>query len=407
MLYQLYEFHHAALMPWRMLGDVTRGLLSNPLVPASYTQAGRNLWAGFEVFDHLTRQRARPAWGIQETSVDGRRTAVLPKVALQRPHCDLVHFEREGCARRGDPKILLVAPLSGHYATLLRGTVQALLPDHEVWVTDWQDAREVRLADGAFGVEDYVAELLHFMRHLGPDLHVMAVCQPAPLVLAAIALLAQAGDPAQPRSMIVMGGPVDTRAAPTQVTRFALARPLSWFRNSLIAQVPGYYPGAGREVYPGFLQLGGFISMNASRHFESHIKMFRHLVRGDGDSVEAHRRFYDEYLAVMDVPADYYLETVDQIFQRHLLPRGEMTWRGQPVRPEAIERTALMTVEGELDDISAPGQTLAAHDLCRNLPAAKRANHLQEGVGQYGIFNGRRWREEIKPRIAAFVREQA
>lgn len=407
MLYRLYEFHHAAMMPWRMLGDMTRGVLSNPLVPASYTHAGRSLWAGFEVFDHMTRQRARPAWGIEETSVEGRRVGVLPKVVLQRPHCNLVHFEREGCARRGDPKILLVAPLSGHYATLLRGTVQALLPDHEVWVTDWSDAREVPLPEGPFGVEEYIDDLQHFMRQLGPDLHVMAVCQPAPLVLAAVALLADAGDPAQPRSMIVMGGPVDTRAAPTQVTRFALSRPLSWFRNSLIAQVPAYYAGAGREVYPGFLQLGGFISMNASRHFESHLKMFRHLVRGDGDSVEAHRRFYDEYLAVMDVPADYYLETVDQIFQRHLLPRGEMTWRGRPVRPEAIERTALMTVEGELDDISAPGQTLAAQALCRNLPPAKRANYLQEGVGHYGIFNGRRWREEIKPRIAAFVREQA
>lgn len=406
MLYQLYEFHNTALVPWRMWGDWTRGLLSNPLIPASYTHAGKSLKAGLEVFDHLTRKRSRPAWGIDSTEVEGRRVAVSPQAAMRRPHCTLLHFEREGCAKRQDPKILLVAPLSGHYATLLRGTVQALLPDHEVWVTDWHDAREVPASEGPFGVEEYIAELIRFMRHLGPDLHVMAVCQPAPLVLASVALLAQADDPAQPASMILMGGPVDTRAAPTQVTRFALSRPLSWFKQAVISTVPARYPGAGRDVYPGFLQLSGFISMNPSRHFESHLKMFDHLVRGDGESAEAHRRFYDEYLAVMDVPAEYYLETVDQVFRRHLLARGEMVWRGTPVRPDAIRRTALLTVEGELDDISAPGQTLAAHELCSNLPQELQADHLQQGVGHYGIFNGRRWRENIKPRIAAFVREQ-
>ncbi|MDF2095135.1 polyhydroxyalkanoate depolymerase [Aquibaculum arenosum] len=407
MLYQIYEFQHTALMPWRMLGNMTQGLLSNPLFPATHTHAGRSLKAGLEVFDHATRQRERPAWGIDRTEVEGREVAVSLETELDRPYCTLLHFKRQGCAERKDPRILLVAPLSGHYATLLRGTVQALLPDHEVWITDWKDAREVPADAGPFGIENYIDEVLRYIRHLGPDVHVMAVCQPAPLVLASVALLAQAGDAAQPRSMILMGGPVDIRAAPTQVTRFAESRPLSWFQQSLIAQVPAYYPGAGREVYPGFLQLGGFISMNPARHFESHVKMFRHLVQGDGDSVEAHRRFYDEYLAVMDVPADYYLQTVDQVFQRQVLARGQMTWRGLTVRPEAIRHTALMTVEGEMDDISAPGQTLAAHDLCASLPKSMRANHLQPSVGHYGIFNGRRWREEIKPAIGAFVRKHA
>lgn len=404
MLYQLYEFHNTALLPWRILGDMTRSFLNSPLFPASESHAGRSLMAGLEVFEHATRPRSRPAWNLDEVEVDGRPVRVSYEAVLDRPFCSLLHFARKGCERRKDPKILLVAPLSGHYATLLRGTVQALLPDHDVFVTDWKDAREVPASAGNFGVEDYIDELLRFIRHLGPDVHVMAVCQPAPLVLASVALLAEADDPAQPRSMILMGGPVDTRAAPTSVTRFAESRPLSWFEHSVIAQVPAYYPGGGRDVYPGFLQIGSFISMNPARHFESHLQMFRHLVQGDGESADAQRRFYDEYLAVMDVPANYYLKTVDQIFQRHLLPRGEMQWRGCPVRPQAIRKTALLTIEGELDDISAPGQTLAAQELCSSLPNSMRDNYLQAGVGHYGIFNGRRWREQIKPRIASFIR---
>src|SRR5690625_508369 len=406
MLYQLYEFQNTALMPWRMLGDVTRTFLDSPLFPGADSHAGRSLKAGLDVFEHAIKPRRRPAWNLDSVEVDGRSRAVGYRVVLERPFVSLLHFEREGCARRKDPKILLVAPLSGHYATLLRGTVAALLPDHEVYITDWKDSREVPASAGTFGVDTYIDELLRFMRHLGPDVHVMAVCQPAPLVLASVALLAQAEDPAQPLSMILMGGPVDTGRAPTAVTRFAESHPLRWFEQSVIAQVPAYYPGGGRDVYPGFFQIGSFISMNPSRHLESHLQMFRHLVKGDGEPVEAHRRFYDEYLAVMDVPADYYLQTVDQIFQRRLLPNGNLMWRDHPVRPEAIRKTALLTIEGELDDISAPGQTLAAHDLCRSIPAERRGNYQQPGVGHYGIFNGRRWREQIKPRIAQFVRAQ-
>ncbi len=404
MLYSLYEFQHTALMPWRILSDVTRGVLTHPWVPATYTQLGKSIVAGIDVLDSATQRRPKPAWGIDGVEEDGEQLAVEPRVELHRPFCRLLHFAKQG-GKAGQPKVLVAAPMSGHHATLLRGTVQALLAGHEVYVTDWTDAREVPVSEGGFGVDDYIDYLLAFMRHLGPDTHVIAVCQPAPLVLAAVSLLAQAGDKAQPRTMTLMGGPVDTTAAPTEVTKLAETRPLSWFEQHLLAEVPGFYPGAGRRVYPGFLQLGGFISMNPSRHFDAHMRYFRHLVRGDGDSADQHRRFYDEYLAVMDVPAEYYIETVDRIFQRHLLPRGELEWRGVRVEPRAIETTALLTVEGELDDISAPGQTIAAHRLCSGLADSKQKDLLQKGVGHYGIFNGRRWREGICPQIGAFIRE--
>ncbi len=404
MLYSLYEFQHIAMTPFRMMSETARELLTHPLIPMTYTHLGRSVVAGLEVFDSATRYRSKPEWELTHTKINGREVPLKLVRAGGNAFCDLIHFKRVG-VKRSDPKILLVAPMSGHHATLLRGTVEALVPDHEVYVTDWVDARFVPSEAGPFGIEDYLDTLIDFMKRLAPDLNVMAVCQPAPLVLAAVSLLAQGDDPAQPKAMILMGGPVDTRAAPTAVTRFAESRPMSWFERSLIAEVPTYYPGGGRAVYPGFLQLGGFLSMNPSRHFESHVKMFRHLIQGDGDSVESHRRFYDEYLAVMDVPARYYLETVDHVFKRHSLPDGKMTWRGETVDPGAIAKTALMTVEGELDDISAPGQTIAAHAMCSGLDQSKHENFLQPGVGHYGIFNGRRWREKIKPAIGAFVRE--
>lgn len=407
MLYRLYEFQHAALLPWRLAGDFTRGLLSNPFFPASYTHLGKSVAAGLEIFDDAVRQRPRPDWRIDSVKVDGHQKKVHRDCVLERPFCHLQRFHRDSPDAAKDPKVLLVAPLSGHYATLLRGTIQALVADHDVYVTDWRDAREVPCNEGEFGFDEYLDELMGFMRHLGRDCHVIAVCQPAPLVLAAVSLLAAQDDPAQPRTMTLMGGPVDTRAEPTQVTRFAESKPLSWFERTLITEVPSYYEGAGRMVYPGFMQLSGFISMNPSRHFDAHLRMFRHLVRGDGDSAAAHRAFYDEYQAVMDTPAKYYLETVDRIFQQHLLPKGELEWRGHKVDPASIHDTALLTVEGELDDISAPGQTLAAHDLCSNLSPEMQETYMQMGVGHYGIFNGRRWREQIKPRIADFIRRHS
>jgi poly(3-hydroxybutyrate) depolymerase len=297
--------------------------------------------------------------------------------------------------------------MSGHYATLLRGTVEALVADHDVYVTDWVDAREVPLKTGVFDLESYIEYTMDYLRLLGPDVHVMAVCQPAPAVLAAVALMAAHGDAAVPRSMILMGGPVDTRLHPTAPTKIAKAYALEWFERELTTRVPAYYPGGGRRVYPGFMQLSAFISMNATRHIDAHIKMYNELVRGDGESAAARQTFYDEYLSVMDVTAEYYLQTIDHIFQRHSLPLGTLTWRGERVDLSAIDSTALLTVEGELDDISAPGQTLAAQTLCSSLRDTQRDHLLQPGVGHYGIFNGRRWREAIMPRISAFVHQHA
>ncbi|MEQ9812846.1 MAG: polyhydroxyalkanoate depolymerase [Azospirillaceae bacterium] len=404
MLYSLYEMQQAALAPMRAMADMTQQLYSNPYFPLSYTRFGKAVAAGAEVLHGIIQSRSKPAWDIDEIVAGGEAIPVDQEVVIDDAFCQLRRFRRADAS--GDlPRILLVAPMSGHFATLLRGTVQRLVEEHEVYVTDWRDAALVPAEAGAFGIETYVGYVMRQIRHLGPEVHVMAVCQPAPLVLAAVALLAQAEDPAQPRSMILMGGPVDTRAAPTIVTRFAENRPLDWFEKNLIATVPFHYPGGGRDVYPGFLQLTAFLMMNPGRHFGAHVDQFNHLIVGDGDSADAHRRFYDEYLSVADVSGTFYLETVDRIFKQHALPRGRFTWMGARVEPWAIGRTALMTIEGELDDISAPGQTIAAHDLCTGIPADRHLNHVQKGVGHYGIFNGRRWREVIAPRIAAFVRD--
>ncbi len=402
MLYAYHEMNNAALAPVRALAKATRNMFQHPMVPLSYTSLGQAFAAGADVLDGAIRHRGKPAWGLHTTEVDGKVVKVTEKVAMHRPFGDLLHFERD--TKKKHPKVLLVAPMSGHHATLLRGTVKALLPVHDVYVTDWTDARTVPLEEGRFGLEDYIAYLMDFMRFLGEDAHVIAVCQPAPLVLATVALMAEKKDPCQPLTMTLMGGPVDTTASETEVTRLAQSRPLGWFKRNMIAKVPLYYPGAAREVYPGFMQLGAFISMNAMRHVNAHVQMFQHLIEGDGDSAEAHRRFYDEYLAVMDITAEFYIETLDCVFQQHHLPNGTMRWRDQIVDPKLIKKTALMTVEGELDDISSPAQTYAAHDLCSSLPAEKRAHHLQKQVGHYGIFNGRRWREKIRPNITEFIR---
>ncbi|HYD99731.1 MAG TPA: polyhydroxyalkanoate depolymerase [Alphaproteobacteria bacterium] len=405
MLYQLYDLHHAAWTPVRLAAEAIQTTLQHPLVPASYTRVGRAMAAAAELIERSTRRYAKPEWGIDSVVIDGRRVGVRQTVVRREPFCNVVRFERDLPAGRQDPKLLVVAPMSGHYATLLRGTVQTLIQDHDVYVTDWIDARQVPLSRGGFDLDDYIAYVMAFLRDLGPNAHVLAVCQPAVPVLAAAALMADMDDPCQPRSMTLMGGPIDTTAAPTAVTKLALEHPLSWFERTVVTAVPVYYPGALRQVYPGFLQLGGFMSMHLDRHVGEHLKLFEHLVRGDGESAEGHRRFYDEYLSVMDLPAEFYLQTIATVFQNHDLPKGRMMWRGRPVRPEAIRKTALLTVEGELDDISAPGQTLAAHRLCRNLPDAMRRNHLQKSVGHYGIFNGRKWREQIYPQVRAFIHE--
>jgi poly(3-hydroxybutyrate) depolymerase len=389
----------------RLIAEATQTAFQNPLVPASYTHFGRAVAAGAELLERTTRRFGKPEFGLSRTVVDGVPTVVTEVTVASKPFCDLVRFER--AVERDDPKVLLVAPMSGHHSTLLRGTVEALLPEHDVYVTDWIDARKVPLSRGEFGLDDYIDYIMSFLRHLGPEASVIAVCQPAVPVLAAVSLMAQCDDPDQPRAMVLMGGPIDTTAAPTVVTRLAETRPLSWFENNVVTTVPVYYPGGLRQVYPGFVQLTGFMSMNLDRHVGEHLRLFQHLVRGDGESAEQHRRFYDEYLSVMDLPAEFYLETVSTVFQEHALPNGTMRWRSHLVEPRAIKRTALMTVEGELDDISAPGQTRAAHRLCSGLEPEKRVDYLQQGVGHYGIFNGRRWREQIMPRVRDFIRAQA
>lgn len=403
MLYQLHEFQQAALTPLRLAAEAGQHALRNPYNPLSYTQAGRMAAAACDVFEHSTRRTGKPAFGFKTTRINGRDAAAREQIVLRKTFCQIKRFEREG-ANPDDPRLLIVAPLSGHFATLLRGTVEALLPDHDVYITDWRDGRQVPLKEGPFGLDDYIDYMLEFLRFLGPDTHVMAVCQPSVPVLAAVSLLSAAGDPAAPRTMTLMGGPIDTRYNPTVPNRLATERSLEWFEASVITRVPVTYPGFMRAVYPGFVQLTGFMTMNLDRHVGAYFRLFEHLVRGDGDSVAQHRAFYDEYRSVMDLPAEYYLETIKTVFQDHALPKGTMTWRGEKIDPGAITKTALLTIEGELDDISGLGQTRAAHTLCRRLDAGRREHYEQKGVGHYGVFNGSKWRSQIAPRVGAFIR---
>jgi poly(3-hydroxybutyrate) depolymerase len=344
---------------------------------------------------------AHPGFHIDIVRVGNRDVPVIEEVADETPFYRLLRFRKDTDAPM--PKVLLVAPMSGHFATLLRGTVQVLLADHDVYITDWRNARDIPLAAGEFGFDGFVDHVIRGLRALGPRAHVIAVCQPTVAVLAAVAVMAEAGDPATPRSMTLMAGPIDTRINPTRVNVLAKSRPYSWFEKNVIATVPWRYHGARRRVYPGFLQLMAFVSMNMDRHIGAHLTQFRNLVGGRTDAAETHRNFYDEYNAVMDLPAEFYLETIKRVFQDHDLPNGTLTWHGEKVRPEAIRRTAILTVEGENDDICAIGQTVAAQDICARVRPAMKRHHLQTGVGHYGVFNGRRWRNEIYPLIREMV----
>ncbi|WP_309086308.1 polyhydroxyalkanoate depolymerase [Chelativorans sp.] len=406
MYYQLYELHHAALQPARVYADAIRLFYSNPFNPVAATSWGRSIAAAAEMFERTTRRYGKPEFGLHSTTVDGKVVRVREEVVWSRPFCRLVHFGRELPAGRGpEPKILIVAPMSGHYATLLRGTVEAMLPHADIYITDWIDARMVPLSHGRFDLDDYIEYLIDMFRLIGPGANVMAVCQPSVPVLAAVALMEARGDENLPSAMILMGGPIDTRRNPTAVNRLAKEHGLEWFRDNVIMQVPWPNPGFMRQVYPGFLQLSGFMSMNLDRHISAHKEFFMHLVKGDGEPAEKHREFYDEYLAVMDLTAEFYLQTVDTVFIRHALPKGEMTHRGEPVDPAAIRTVALLTIEGENDDISGVGQTQAAHDLCINIPSSRRSHYLQPSVGHYGVFNGSRFRSQIVPRITRFIAE--
>jgi poly(3-hydroxybutyrate) depolymerase len=404
MLYYAYQAQSDALSQIRLIAETMRGWLgqSQPLFGDS--PIFRGTAAAMEMLSHAGISHERPDFGIRSVRIGNAGIAVSEEVVASHPFCKLLHFRKD--IERDEPTVLVVAPLSGHFPTLLRGTVETLLPDHNVFLTDWANARNVPLLHGRFDLDDFVALLIRFIRQLGPHVHVMAVCQPSVAVLAAVSVMAAGGDPCQPASMILMGGPIDTRANPTAVNRFATAHALDWFERSVIETVPARYPGAFRRVYPGFLQLAGFVSMNLDRHVEAHWKMFRHLVDGEGDSAAAIRAFYDEYTSVMDLPADFYLQTIKRVFHDHDLAHGRFRVQGDLVEPAAIEKTALMTVEGERDDICAVGQTVAAHVLCSRIPAAKKFHHLQPKVGHYGVFHGRRWQNETYPRVRDFIRAQ-
>lgn len=405
MLYDFHELQRTFLSPFTAFSDTGSKLFSHPYSPLAYTPVSRQMAATYELLHRLGKDYEKPAWGLDSTVVDGKDVAVQTETTLDLPFCNLVHFKRQlPASRKADPTVLLVAPLSGHHATLLRDTVRALLPEHDVYVTDWVDARLVPLKLGPFHLDDYVHYVQDFIRLLGPQVHVISVCQPTVPVLAAISLMAAQKDPCLPRSMTMMGGPIDTRKSPTEVNKLATTKPFSWFENTLIHRVPVRYPGEGRPVYPGFLQHAGFVAMNPDRHLRSHYDFYLDLIKGDDEDAEAHRRFYDEYNAVLDMPAEFYLDTIRVVFQQYLLPTGKWEIDGRRVDPSAITNVALFTIEGELDDISGQGQTRAAHQLCKNIPETDRQHLTALNCGHYGIFSGRRWRNEICPRIATFIR---
>jgi poly(3-hydroxybutyrate) depolymerase len=405
----MYEMAHLALGPARALSDAARLIYKNPMNPLTHTLLGRNIAASAELFERLTRRYGKPTFGLDYTSIGDRRVDVVERIVWAKPFCQLIHFERvDALETAAQPRLLIVAPISGHYATLLRGTVEAFLPHFDVYITDWTDARMVPLALGRFDLDDYIDYLIEISRLLGKNLagaglHTLGVCQPSVPLIAAVALMEAANDPMAPASMTLMGGPIDTRRSPTAVNVLAQKRGTEWFRRNCIGNVPFPYPGVGREVYPGFLQLSGFMAMNLDRHVNAHLEMFNHLVEGDGDSAEKHRDFYDEYMAVMDLDAAYYMQTIETVFVKHDLPNGTMLHRETPVDLTAIRHAGLMTVEGEKDDISGVGQTQAAQDLCINLSGDKKTHHLQLGVGHYGVFNGSRFKKDIVPRILDFV----
>jgi poly(3-hydroxybutyrate) depolymerase len=411
MLYTLYEASYYLTTPWRSAVRATRDFWGSPLNPGKNTDLGRRIFASADLMSNLTRRYGRPAWMVDTVDIDGHAVKVRPTEVWSSPWAKLIHFSRDMADMRTagrrelEPAVLIVAPLSGHYATLLRGTVEAFLQDHEVFITDWSNARDVPILEGRFDLNDYIEQIMAMLRRLGPRPHVVAVCQPGPAVLAAASLMSEDEDPSRPATMTFMGSPIDARFSPTVTNKLAEEKPFAWFASNMIYTVPPPYPGVGRRVYPGFVQLYSFMSMNAEKHQEAHLRYLQQLMEGDGDSADKHLEFYDEYLSVLDLTEEFYLQTVDEVFQRHTLPKGEMTHRGRLVRPEAIRDVGLLTVEGENDDISGIGQTQAAHALCANLPDAFKEDYVQPHVGHYGVFNGRRFREEIYPKVRAFIRK--
>ncbi len=401
MIYQMLQAGQDLLSPWRLQARGVARILSQVEARHPALDALHVLRGTLETFGHAGLTHRRPAFDIGPVRVGNRLAEVEEKVVAATPFASLLHFRKDLDIRL--PRVLVVAPMSGHFSTLLRGTVQVLLQDHDVWITDWHNARDVPEAAGRFGLDDFIEHVMRFLAEVGPGGHVLAVCQPVAAVLAAVALMAEDRNPASPRSMTLMAGPIDTRQHPTEVNRLAQARPIAWFERNLIDRVPWRHQGAGRRVYPGMLQLAAFMGMNLERHMRAHHRQVWHLADGEVAKAAMHRRFYDEYFAVMDLPAEFFLETVSAIFQEHALPEGRFTWRGRPARPEAIRRTAVMAVEGERDDICGIGQTMAALDLCRSVPVTMRRYHLQTGVGHYGVFSGRRYAQAIYPRVREMI----
>lgn len=401
MLYQAYQAQSDFLAPFRAFAALTRTALGQTHAGPAANYFFQSMAAGAEMFSRAQLLHERPAYGI--ASLDG--VAVREEAVLETPFGALLHFRKESAEPQ--PLVLIVAPMAGHFPTLLRDTVRTMLAEHDVYITDWKSARDVPMDAGRFGMDEYIDHLINFMERLGPGAHVMAVCQPCAALLAAVAVMAEDKNPAAPRSMTLMAGPIDTRINPTQVDDLATSHPISWFADHLISAVPGRYAGGGRHVYPGFLQVSGFLSMNLPRHVRAHIDMFGHILRGEEEKAEAGRKFYDEYFSVADLPAEFYLETVQRVFQEHHLPRGIFTYRGRTVDPGAIRHTALLTVEGERDDICSVGQTGAAHALCTGIKAARKSHYTQPGVGHYGVFSGHRWQSEIYPHVRRTIAAHA
>jgi poly(3-hydroxybutyrate) depolymerase len=402
MLYAAYEFQRLWLAGMSQAAQAGSQWLLSPANPASFTPGSPVMARALEVFAHAAAPRGKPAFGLPTTIVDGFSVAVHEEIVLRKPFGQLKHFRRD--TNRTDPRVLVVAPMSGHYATLLRGTVERLLPDHDVYITDWRDARLVPTSDGSFDLNDYVDYLVEYLEHLGPDTHMLAVCQPAVPAYAAVAWMGKHRHPCTPPTLTMMGGPIDTRKAPTSVNDLAMQRPFAWFEQTVIQTVPEPYPGAGRKVYPGFLQLAGFMSMNLANHMKSHWELFKHLVDGDEESADSTKAFYEEYRSVCDMTAEFYLQTIDLVFQRQAIATGQFVHRGEVIDPADITHTALLAIEGERDDISGLGQTKAALDLAVNLADDKKLYHMAAGAGHYGIFNGRKWRETVAPVVERFIR---
>ena len=397
MLYQAYQAHADLMGPVRALAGQAAAMLGERLNGAARPSVLSNLTAAYELIARAGLTHARPPFGIDSVTVGNREVAVTEEAADVTPFGTLLHFKKD--IVEAQPRVLLIAPLSGHFATLLRATVRTMLAEHDVFITDWHNARDVDADAGSFGFDDYIAHIVRFLEAIGPGAHMMAVCQPCVAALVAAAVMAQSGNPAQPRSMTLMAGPIDCRVNPTKVNALATSKPIAWFENNLIGRVPMRYPGGGRRVYPGFVQLAAFMSMNIDRHLKAHRELYAALAQGENEKAAQTKAFYDEYFAVLDLTADFYLETVKLVFQDYALPRGQLTYRNTKVDPAAIRRTMLFTVEGEKDDICAVGQTLAAHDLCTSLRPYRKRHHMQAGVGHYGVFSGRVWQNQIYPMV--------